>query len=65
MSPDHQKKPTERLMVLQPGDSLEDLCQQIYGDGSLAQLVAEYNGLEHYQNLPGGTQLIFPPMPQA
>lgn len=48
--------------LVQVGDTLPDLCNQIYNSPSYYVQVAKYNGLNKFRNLKSGTQLIFPPI---
>lgn len=48
--------------VVQEGDHLTLLTQQIYGDPSYYLQVAEANELTNYRNLEVGQELIFPPL---
>jgi nucleoid-associated protein YgaU len=48
--------------TVQAGDTLPDLCNQVYNNSSYYIQVAKYNGLNKFRNLKPGTQLIFPPI---
>ncbi len=50
------------VRTLGAGDSLPQLCQQIYGDPHLYLKVARANGLTGLRDLPVGTRLRFPPL---
>jgi hypothetical protein len=48
--------------IVQIGDTLPELCKQIYDESSYYVQVAKYNGLNKFRNLRPGSQLIFPPV---
>ena len=48
--------------IVRKGDTLPELCQQIYNDSSYYIQVAKFNGLNKFRNLKTGSQLIFPPI---
>ncbi len=50
------------VRTLAAGDSLPQLCQQIYGDPHLYLQVARANGLTGLRELPVGTRVRFPPL---
>lgn len=56
-SPDltHRKK-------IKAGDTLPLMCYRVYGDPRYYLTVAKVNGLNHFQALTPGTDLIFPPI---
>lgn len=43
-------------------DTLYNLCQEIYDDGSLYLKIAEVNNLINFRKLATGTKLFFPPI---
>lgn len=57
-----QSPDLSRLIVLREGDSIHDLCRQLYGDPSFCEDVARYNGLSGFRNIKPGTTLMFPPL---
>ncbi|MEM7015573.1 MAG: hypothetical protein AAF585_29285 [Verrucomicrobiota bacterium] len=48
--------------VVQLGQTLPQLCQEIYGSTAHYQRVARANGLKHFRTLAPGTELHFPPI---
>lgn len=50
------------VRVLNAGDTLPAMCQQIYGDPTRYLEVARANGLDGFRALPAGTRLRFPPL---
>ncbi|MBC6993250.1 hypothetical protein QWY85_13625 [Neolewinella lacunae] len=50
------------LRVIRAGDTLANLCQEIYGDTSQLMAVARANGLSSFRSLAVGSQLAFPPL---
>jgi hypothetical protein len=48
--------------IVQEGDQLADLCQQVYNDPNQYIQVAKYNGLNKFRDLNPGSTLIFPPI---
>jgi len=61
MAQDHSPDLTHRR-ILQAGDSLPRLCQEIYGDPRLYLKVAEANGFDDFRRLAPGTAVFFPPL---
>lgn len=53
------------LVVVQAGDTLPDLCYQIYGDSGYYMDVAKINGLLSFRGIAPGTTLSFPPLKGA
>lgn len=51
--------------VVKAGDNLMLLCEEIYGDPTLNQSVARYNGLASFRQLKPGMTLDFPPLNQG
>ena len=47
------------------GDTLPQLCYQIYGDPRYYLQVADRNGLSNFRNLTPGVTLTFPPIAKA
>ena len=50
------------VRVVNAGDNLPSLCNQIYGDPGYYVKVAEFNGLHDFRNLTPGTRILFPPL---
>lgn len=50
-----------RSVTVIEGDSLDKLCDEIYGSPSESMKVARYNGLTDFRNIPPGKVLKFPP----
>jgi nucleoid-associated protein YgaU len=50
------------IRVVQQGDRLPLMCEQIYGDAKLYLEVARYNNLNNYRNLSPGQKIYFPPL---
>lgn len=48
------------LFVLRGGDSIAALCEEVYGDSTLADEVARINGLCGFRHVEPGTALLFP-----
>lgn len=48
--------------LVRAGDSLPQLCDEIYGDPGLYLRVARANGLDDFRTLVPGTRLRFPPL---
>lgn len=48
--------------VVKQGDRLPLMCERIYGDATLYQQVARYNGLTNFRNLVPGQKIYFPPL---
>lgn len=51
-----------RSVTVAEGDSLPQLCQNIWNDDSKYVQVAKYNNLNKFRNLTGVDNLIFPPI---
>ncbi|MDI9339686.1 MAG: hypothetical protein QM534_03865 [Sediminibacterium sp.] len=49
-------------VLFKAGDTLPNLCYQIYGDVNYYKAVAEANNIIHYRNIAPGTRLYFPPL---
>ncbi|MCP9234658.1 hypothetical protein [Lewinella sp. JB7] len=52
---------THRRVVV-AGDTLANLCQQVYGNLDHVQAVADFNRLDTYRSLRVGRELAFPPV---
>ena len=50
------------VKTVKAGDTLPNMCYEIYQDSTLFMAVAEANQLDNYRNLTAGTQLRFPPL---
>ncbi|MGQ8364222.1 peptidoglycan-binding protein [Glaciecola sp. 1036] len=48
--------------VFKAGDSLPNLCHEIYGNAALYTQVAKLNALHQFRNISPGTRLLFPPL---
>lgn len=48
-------------VVVRAGDTLPQLCLQIYGSAAHYLRVAEVNGLDHFRDITAGQELLFPP----
>jgi len=42
------------------GDSLPMLAKEMYGSSSYYLLLAQYNGFDHFRNIPAGTEIKLP-----
>lgn len=52
------------LITFKDGDSLPNLCFQIYKDSTYCTEIAKINALKNFRNIKPGTQLLFPPLLQ-
>lgn len=52
---------THKVQVVE-GDTLEGLCERFYNSPSYAEALAQYNDLNKFRHLKGGSTLIFPPL---
>ncbi len=50
------------LITVTAGDTLPDLCMQIYGDSRYYLKIAAFNGITGFRRLMPGMQLLFPPI---
>jgi hypothetical protein len=50
------------LITFKAGDTLPNLCFQIYKDSTYCTDIARVNSLKNFRNIKPGTQLLFPPM---
>jgi hypothetical protein len=50
------------IRMVQAGDTLPGLCDDVYGNPRLYPQVAEANGLNDFRRLQAGTRIIFPPL---
>lgn len=48
--------------IVRSGDTLPDLCRQIYGSPTYYLRVAQANRLDSFRRLPAGLEIIFPPI---
>jgi Contractile injection system tube protein len=53
---------TTRTEEAQPGETLPQFCQRVYGDAGYAAGIARVNGLSSLLTLPRGTTLVCPPL---
>lgn len=51
--------------IIRKGDTLPNLCKQIYGDAGLYQEVAEANELSNFRKLLPGSTIFFPPLKEV
>src|SRR5687767_4491970 len=49
--------------IVKSGDSLAAIALKFYGDSSLADVIAEANGIDDAQSIKPGDELIIPPEP--
>lgn len=62
----HAQNPTSgggpplRTHIVQPGDRLDWIASQVYGDASHWRVIARENNLRHPLHLRGGQQLVIP-----
>ena len=49
--------------IVKSGDSLAAIALKFYGDSSLADIIAEANGIDDAQSIRPGDELIIPPEP--
>lgn len=50
------------LVKVKAGDTLPDMCQEIYGNSKMYLEVARVNNLLNFRNLKAGTNILFPPI---
>ena len=50
------------LIVVKAGDTLPNLCFQIYKDSTYCIEIAKINSLKSFRNIKPGTELLFPPI---
>lgn len=50
------------LFTIRAGDSLPQLCKNMYDDPYLYPIVAALNGMTHFRQLAMGSQLLLPPL---
>ncbi len=50
------------LIVFKAGDTLPNLCYQVYKDSGYCTEVAQANSLKNFRNIKPGTALLFPPI---
>ncbi|WP_428242860.1 CIS tube protein [Gynuella sp.] len=50
------------MRVIKAGDTLPQLCYQIYGDSRYYLKVARANGMDNFRQLKPGTRVYFPPL---
>lgn len=48
--------------IVRAGDTLPQLCREIYGSPALCLRVARFNKLDHFRDLVPGQALLFPPV---
>lgn len=51
--------------ILKAGDTLPNLCEEIYGSPQYVTQIARLNNLASYRHIPVGTELYFPPFAKA
>ncbi len=59
---DRKSPDLSRIITLKAGESILSWCNEIYGDASYCQEIAEYNKLDSFRNVKPGTLLMFPPL---
>ncbi len=66
-SPEEEKKhfskrspDVSRIAVLEDGQTLAALCEEVYGDWQLVSQVARFNHLPGYRDVPAGTKILLP-----
>jgi nucleoid-associated protein YgaU len=50
------------VRVAKAGDTLPNMCHEIYGDPAFYFRIAEWNGLGNFRSLQPGTRIEFPPL---
>ena len=50
------------ICLIKVGDTLPNLCYQIYGDPNYYLEVARANQIDNFRNLTPGTKIFFPPL---
>lgn len=50
--------------VVRPGDTLPNMCFQVYGDPRHYLFVADFNALDDFRHLSVGRSIEFPPLPE-
>lgn len=59
---DNMSSDLSHTYLVKAGDTLPQLCYQIYGDSKYYLQVAQRNNLVHFSRLVPGTVLLFPPL---
>ena len=59
-SADKQSPDVSHLVTVHAGETLQGLCQQIYGDSTLVDEIARVNGLNGFRKITPGTEILFP-----
>lgn len=50
------------IITFKKGDSLPNLCYNVYGNASYYIKVANFNNIINFRNISSGTKLVFPPI---
>jgi len=50
------------IVRVKAGDTLPDMCQNIYGNSNMYLEIARINSLINFRNLKAGTDILFPPI---
>ncbi len=51
--------------VVRAGDTLPNLCEEIYGSTAYVTQIARVNNLAKFRQIPAGTELYFPPFAKS
>jgi hypothetical protein len=57
-----QSPDMSHLITFRAGDTLPNLCFEIYKNSNYCLEIAKVNGLKSFRNIKPGTKLLFPPM---
>jgi nucleoid-associated protein YgaU len=52
----------QSVRTVKSGDTLPNLCKEVYGDPGQFMMVAKYNRIINIRNLTPGQKIIFPPL---
>jgi LysM repeat protein len=59
---DNAEEPETRTYLVQPGDTLRGIANEVYGDPDQWEVIAEANGLTRETVLTVGQELVIPPL---
>lgn len=59
---DKQSPDLTQTILVKAGDTLPQLCYQIYGDPKYYLQVADRNGISNFRTVAAGSRLVFPPI---